>query len=519
MADYQDWVVADYEASPVAHLIPIETYIDSVIKHMPSVAPDDIYEPVVVNVQLSGFNAVPIQIDYSPSWYDRLTEGVGSICGREAKHIEIKDIRGLCISDASASELSSIGKVKAYCRGKRINMPTLPEPPKAMSNDKLRQLGKWFEDRIKGKLVDVITDTLKGSTKIELQTKTAHNSELEKCICDTIKNQCIGGDAREFLKTFGSNERAKNTPVDDMTTKMARTVLRQLRQVIKGAEPKIDRHLAAKAAHALQETGNEEDLFGNIGLEAAGKLEDERQLYQQLARKSLAKHMEIINQIYRAAPITCHAKGKGKKKSKKTDDDDYYREYYYGNDVYNRYQTFAGRAVYMEPVAAAAEPQASLRGARLRKKQYQEQIKEVRVKSRIGADFELDRKPMPELEPIGTSAAAVSRRAMPELEPIGTPATISRRPMPELEPIGTSAAISRRPMPELEPIGTSAAISRRPMPELEPIGTSAAISRRHLPELEPIGTPAAAPRQLEPAFEKINSVKRINDGRPDIYDF
>ena len=77
---YQDWVERQYGASPSRNYMSIGEYVDLVVRHQPSVqAEDEIYEPVTVNVMLSGFDCVPLQTDFGAGWYSRLQAGVANM--------------------------------------------------------------------------------------------------------------------------------------------------------------------------------------------------------------------------------------------------------------------------------------------------------------------------------------------------------------------------------------------------------------------------------------------------------
>lgn len=601
MANFQDWILADYAACPVKHLIGAEEYVELVTKNQPSVTDDDIYDPIVVQLQLCGSKAVPVQIDYSPSWYPRLCKAVSDMCNVR-DDVELKDIRGRCIKDTSAFELERVGKVKAFTRnGKRINMPVLPEPPHHMSNDKIEKLCNWFDTDIRNDIVCTIADELKDSSKTDLRIKTAENSELHKKLAAVINDKM----ADTFLATYGSNERARATSNADAAHACAKTVLAQLRQRLRGAVNKIERHLAAKATLALGD--NAEDLFGE-DVNVAEHLTDEREMYEKLARKALANKMDIINNVYRATPlIACNTCDKSKKKNKKEGDKDYYREYYYGNDVYQRYQQFTGASVFMEP---------GLRGARLRKKlanQVETERKREtstlkRVEPRLVVEQkgvtpiaqasappppplkrvdprQVDRNPFPGVEPIARRVErkhtfpgvepivrAVERKPFPGVEPIAREQSplkrverkpiahqVERKPFPGVEPIARE--VQRKPFPGVEPIAPELSplkrverkpiarqVERKPFPGVEPIARK--MERKPFPGVEPIareverkqsfpGVEPIAPelsplkrveRKPVPGVKPIarevsvkasvdEEVPRINDGRPDIFDY
>jgi hypothetical protein len=131
--------------------------------------------------------------------------------------------------------------------------------------------------------------------------------------------------------------------------------------------------------------------------------EDEYAMYRDMARRAVSDaKIDSIHYVYRAQPIACGPCDKKKKSKQKEDaygDDDYYKDYYYGRPVYDAYNVFSGRAAYMEDTGNSSSGSASassrdvslplrgneylgsvskevsLRGARLRKKLYQQQVK------------------------------------------------------------------------------------------------------------------------------------------------
>ena len=545
MASYQDWVLSDYAMSPVAHIMSINEYVELVTKNQPSVtSDDDIYEPIPVNVQLCGMQAVPVQIDYSSTWYERLCDAVGSMCRVPGAEIELKDIRGQCISDASASRLECIGKIKAYARGKRINLSRLPAPPQHLSNNKMQTLCSWIDNDIHGPLVSTIANHLVGATsKLDLQPRTAVSSNLGKAIAKVITDNCIGGDATQFMLNFGSNGRAKNTPPADMAATCARVVLQRVRQNLRGAVTKIEKHLAAKANIAIQNSDDTEELFANVGTDATAKLEDERQMYEKIARKALANKMDIVNCVYRAVPINCGCKGKSKNtpakdKKKKNSDDPYYADYYYGDKVYQRYQQFTGSTVFMEP---------GLRGARLRKKQHQQ--------ARLAEQVDTQRA-FPGTQPVAaaTTAASISKdKKKKNVEPLtrDIQSNIRNRSFPGVTRIASAANTpqwnhipieqlekemhvqdwedtktrARRPFPGVEAIAsdTSATI---PMPALKrvtetrtfpgveriakPLADESATGHRlSFPGVEPIASNATTTTTPMPGLKRVTPAKEF----------
>jgi hypothetical protein len=551
MSHYQDWVLKGYETSRAKHLISIDDYVNHVVHNMASVKhKDEIYEPITFQVLVRGFDeAVPVQTDFSEGWYERLQSGVAEMIGGggAGKNLEFRDMTGENIADRNANELSSVGKIRIFDKttGKRIQTEPGPQVPGHMSNNKMHRISEWFEDKLRENAIHTIASELKGSTAtVDLQTRTQINSSLEKKLCDLLSSDLQG-----HLKRHGSNERAKQSDATVVAQQMARTMMKSVRSELRGQMQRIKKHMAAKAVTAMSSNiaaaDEEEPLFDAAATQGiAVGLQNESQLYGKIARRAIIKSkMDLINHIYHASTVDCGC-GDEKKKNKK-DDDDYYADYYYGNDVYQKYQLYSGRAVHMEiqmddPVshatavaAAAAEsaPTSALRGARLRKKLHQQQ--EVAAKF---VPFE-------------------KKHELDELVPIRNSMTQQRTPdkkndmnldlLDDLVPIKSSAAAeaSNLDLDELVPIRRNrvsavAADIASDLPDFYP-----KVIPTRKPNLILADAPAAAAAPKKPGVKlvhiselmdvdtrKKNTVKepkkriekdsdRINDGMPDIYDF
>jgi hypothetical protein len=509
-SNLQPWVVNHYNQSRSKKNMPIEIYIESIIKHMPGVTHDDIYEPVEVNLQLSKFNAVPVQVDFTDGWEKRLKDAVSSMIGQKASDIKFKNVKGQDIESdlkiKTLADLSGVGNLRVYSRGCRVDLKSLPEPPEHMSNDKMLKLSNWFDDSIKEKACDIIAKALVDSPKEDLTFRTSLESNLAK----EIQSLVTEGDFKKFLSTYGSNERARNTPPEDVGKSISGNVLRQMRRVLKGSENRINKHIAAKTQLKLKEN-NEEVLFDTPS-SIAGELQDEHEMYSKMARKALAlsKH-EIINNVYRAVPINCGAYDKKPEEDENNDED----SFYYTKSSYDKMQSLVGRPIYMKiernvpapVVTTTSSTGATIRGARFRKKNPE--------LGKISSE-------MPELIPISSK--------MPELTPISSE-------MPELIPLKKKNVPISSEMPKLIPLKNKNAselpklipISKKNVPEFGKISSE-------MPKLIPLkqkNVPISSNARIDigqnsskqksklfPEFIEIPlEVPRPNDGLPDIYDF
>lgn len=389
MASYQPWVVADYVNSQSKQMLTIDDYVDSVVRHLPSVETDEIYEPVEVHVQLSGLQSVPLQLDFDSSWHRRLLEGVknmisASCAGAGLGKISLKTVTGQPIESAvrTAEDLANVGRIKVFENGKRVDLPKLPEPPVELRNDSLMHLDKWFEQKIKNQAATIITDELKGTrNEYELQEKTSSNSSLDKKLRQLVE----GSASKNFLEVYGSTQRAKQTPVAHVAESISSTLLRQTREILAGSEKRLVRHLNAKLAAELKQK-NEPHIFASVE-KMAGNIENEQKLYGNMAQKALRfAKMNVIDSVYRAQPLSCDCStNKGPATSKKSGGggttggkaneeeeeipkekeetgeagygrDRYYDDYYYGQEVYDKVQLYCGKAVFMECSCAESSP-------------------------------------------------------------------------------------------------------------------------------------------------------------------
>jgi hypothetical protein len=514
----QPWVINHYNESRSKKNMPIEFYIDSIITHMPGVTYDDIYEPITVNLQLSKFNAVPVQIDFKKNWQSELKNAAASMIGQKVSDITLKNTTGQDIEKditiQSPSDLSTIGNIKIFSRGRRVDLKSLPEPPAHLSNDKMFKLSNWFDESVKDNICEVITKELVNSAKEDLAFKTSTESSLAK----QIQSLVTEGNFKKFLSTYGSNERARNTPPEDVGKAISTNVLRQMRRVLKGSENRINKHIAAKNELKLKEN-NEEVLFETPSSITA-ELQDEHEMYMKMARKALilSKH-EIINSVYRAIPINCNSCGGKPDSNNGKDEDDDEDAFYYTKKCYDKMQSLIGRPIYMKitkhvnvptptissDVTTTSSTGASIRGARFRKK---------------NPDLNIDKK-MPELVPIG--------RKLPKLIPIDSklpsndndddsddddnngdnniPKNVEiGRELPKLIPIDSKLSSNNLEDSDDE-MSNFGKISSK-MPELVPIS-------RELPKLIPIDSKLSS-NNLEDSDDKMPDFGKISSKMPEL---
>jgi hypothetical protein len=244
-----------------------------------------------------------------------------------------------------------------------------------------------------------------------------------------------------------------------------------------------------KARAGAAGASEEDDLFVSTAL--GGYVgEDEYAMYRDMARRAVSDaKIDSIHYVYRAQPVACGPCGDKKNKKKKekkeeSGDDYYYKDYYYGRPVYDAYNVFSGRAAYMEDTgnssssgtevfvgaehrrnvsdAAAVSKEVSLRGARLRKKLYQQQ-------QQVNAPL-----------PAPKSAAATT-----PMPPLGPKKGVGKAP-PGI-PIDTE-------MPEFVPIKSRVAVSSPSQKVSSPIPPKAGSARATF-----------VPFERQPAFVKIDN--------------
>ena len=402
--------------------------------------------------------------------------------------IELRNVVGTPINVLckNADDLHHVGEVKAFYKGERLNLPELPRVPAELASDKIERLSDWLEKVVHEDVAHLIADNLKGSAKLELQARIATDSALDVAIRKAVTSKASAL-AADFPKSFGSNQRAKQTKLEDIASNISRGIRGTLRRELKSQEGRIDRAIAAKVAQSLKArvgagASEEDDLFVSTAL--GGYVgEDEYAMYRDMARRAVSDaKIDSIHYVYRAQPIACGSCGGGdkKKKSKQKedaygDDDYYYKDYYYGRPVYDAYNVFSGRAAYMEDIpsssssaAAAVSKEVSLRGARLRKKLYQQQ---QQVKASL---------------PAPKSAAAAAATPMP---PLGPKKGLGRAP-PGI-PIDAE-------MPEFVPIKSRVSVSSQKVPSS--------------PQPKAVATRATfVPFERQPAFVKIDNNKQSID--------
>jgi hypothetical protein len=312
--------------------------------------------------------------------------------------VELRDVTGVPINRAcrAADDLHHIGEVQAFYQGERLDLAELPAVPSELASNKIARLSDWLEKVVHEDVAHTIAGELKGATKLELNARIATGSELDKKIQASVMEKARTL-ASDFPKTFGSNQRAKQTSLAHIATNISKGIRGSLRKELKANEGRIDRVIAAKVAQSLKKNASEDDdLFVSTAIAGyAAGAEDEYAMYKDMARRAAADAtIDTIHYVYRAQPIACKPCERGKKENDEDEDSSYYKDYYYGRDVYERYNVFSGRAAYMEEekekpnvrrsaadvgkMAGVSPPSSSsnLRGARLRKKLYQEEVQQ-----------------------------------------------------------------------------------------------------------------------------------------------
>lgn len=114
-----------------------------------------------------------------------------------------------------------VGEVKAFYKGERLDLPELPRVPAELASDKIERLSDWLEKVVHEDVAHIIADNLKGAAKLELQARIATDSALDVAIRKAVTSKA-NALAPDFPKSFGSNQRAKQTKLEDIASNISR---------------------------------------------------------------------------------------------------------------------------------------------------------------------------------------------------------------------------------------------------------------------------------------------------------
>lgn len=400
--------------------------------------------------------------------------------------------------------------------------------------------------------------------------KTKVDGPLDHEIRQILRESVPGG-VSNVMETFGCTDKARQASGETAIARASETILRQIRQGLRANQAAVDRtiqaRIAASVASRVDDDDSEQPIFASLQNAPVHSAIEEQKLYTGIARKALGKGViNIINHFYRGIGCgVCQTKKKKNEENDDGEDEAYYSDYYYGavnKRFQDKYHAVAGRAIFMEPSAAAPAQQQTLqglRGARLRKKLQ-------------------DLPPRPKLEPIANRAVPLGAPVKPKLVPIADeaplvsfqgPTEVTQR-RPKLVPIGeeitqrpklvpldddTSLVSFQKPVgddvtqrrPKLVPLGNKVDTQK---PKLVPIGGRVESQRPKLvpldndtplvsfqkplgdevtqrrPKLVPLGDKVETQRPKlvplvtpEPRVDLTKGVQRVNDGLPDFLDF
>jgi hypothetical protein len=137
--------------------------------------------------------------------------------------IELRNVVGTPINVLckNADDLHHVGEVKAFYKGERLNLPELPRVPAELASDKIERLSDWLEKVVHEDVAHLIADNLKGAAKLELQARIATDSALDVAIRKAVTSKA-NALAPDFPKSFGSNQRAKQTKLEDIASNISR---------------------------------------------------------------------------------------------------------------------------------------------------------------------------------------------------------------------------------------------------------------------------------------------------------
>ena len=243
--------------------------------------------------------------------------------------------------------------------------------------------------------------------------KTKVDGPLDQEIRQILRESVPGG-VSNVMETFGCTDKARQASGETAIARASETILRQIRQGLRANQAAVDRTISARIAASVaspsrvEQDDSEEPIFASLQNAPVHSAIEEQKLYTGIARKALGKGViNIVNHFYRGIGCgVCQTKKKEERVVQLEDGEDeaYYSDYYYGavnKRFQDKYHAVAGRAIFMEPSAAAQQQQQlqGLRGARLRKKLQ-------------------DLPPRPKLEPLGAPVKPLGDQR-PKLVPLG----------------------------------------------------------------------------------------------------
>lgn len=360
LSKYTPLIRALYRVSPCQ--MPIQQWVDVVGSHMSIVDHDDIYEPIELRIKGSGRlgstdGLFTVNVDASDAaWYQTVRHAVAHCMslGKDAvPHITLHTMRGDDIKTWTPEELHHAGQLSVRLHDKEKRVGSLLEPPAHVRSDKLQDLNSWYEHDVRERIVHHVADRLVGSTMATLDSKTRRGAPLIDEIQSIVEESVPNADMDAFMRTYGINDRAKNTSGSDAAARIARSIMSQVRRGLQANTRRIKayhaeqiaRRVAAQKARKTTDEGTSLDVEDEANMdkplfetEHVSKMdlkpvtqqdtENDRTLYTKVVRSALGRSnhaSKIVYMIYRATPTTqkvnaapdaqiaCHAsKGKGK---------------------------------------------------------------------------------------------------------------------------------------------------------------------------------------------------------------
>lgn len=211
-----------------------------------------------------------MQVDPTDTaWYQTLRTAIAEgmqISKADIPYTTLHNMRGDDIAEFDPHTLHHVGELTVRVRGKQRKVGQVFTPAANVRPDKVNDLVTWYEDDVREKVIDHVASHLVGSSIIELDTKTRRGAPLLKEIQAIVEESVPGADMDRFMKLYGVNDRARNTPGADVAARIARSIASQLRKGIKANHKRIaDYHSAQAARRAAQKAAKEpENTHGKI---------------------------------------------------------------------------------------------------------------------------------------------------------------------------------------------------------------------------------------------------------------
>lgn len=322
----------------------IGTWSECIGKHMNIIDHDDVYEPITLHIKVAGRlgsaeGCVPIRVDPTDSdWHTTVRGAIAqgmAISEKDLPHVTFHNMRGDDISSMTPDQLHHVGEISVQVRGTPHKVDKVFVPAAHVRINKINDVSAWYTDTVREQIIDHVSSALVGSTIDTLDLKTRRDGDLIREIQGIVEESVPRADMNAFLKTYGVNERARNTPGVDAAARIARHIMGEIRRGINANEGRIANyhaeqaarraaHEAAKRAAEQNKVGNgislvdddessiDQPLFGarhmtkvDVAPVTVQDMENDQTMYSRIVRRALERpeHVSsVVYMIYRASP-------------------------------------------------------------------------------------------------------------------------------------------------------------------------------------------------------------------------